>query len=581
MVTYSDRVVLFTKMSRCKMVYGLLVFCLSSIGFVAAMDRTCEPIRIDTCYDIGYNITGMPNLVGHELQQDAQLQLQTFTPLIQYGCSSRLRFFLCSVYVPMCTEKVPVPIGPCRTLCEDVRDKCQPVLQEFGFPWPPGLNCSKFPPQNNDKHMCMEGPADQKGPDSNMRIRNRNSRPSILRNHQEMRTYIERKAPYNKIMNQHYGLCKKFRHSDHYYYINRTERCAVECKANIIFSQENKYFADLWLAVWSVLCFLCTLFNILIVLVGEYRFRYPEGVIVFISCCFNACAIAYLIRIFAGRYPTSCHMDPQHNVAILIQEGLDNVTCTIIFVILYFFKTATDGWWVILCITWYLTNNQKWRHERMLRFSSHFHLFAWGIPCILTIIILVTSIIDADELIGSCYVGNQSRENLLKFVIVPSFLYIATGLIFLFLSHLPVRPTKEVYNQVQTNPIPPRVPENLDSVTSATGIFMYLYVLPACCVLGADIYQFMNREAWFAADTKYGPVVEIFSLKLFMLQIMGIASCLVIFSTDATKRAYRRIKLTRQKKPVPSYLRVNPQLMNASTRSKRSVSSKANSETIV
>ena len=48
--------------------------------------RTCEPIKLDLCRSIGYTQTSMPNLVGHDLQKDAQLQLQTFTPLIQYGC---------------------------------------------------------------------------------------------------------------------------------------------------------------------------------------------------------------------------------------------------------------------------------------------------------------------------------------------------------------------------------------------------------------------------------------------------------------------------------------------------------------
>jgi len=70
------------------------------------VQRTCEPIRVELCAGIGYNVTGYPNLVGHELQGDAEITLRTFAPLIQYGCSTRLLFFLCSVYVPMCTEKV-------------------------------------------------------------------------------------------------------------------------------------------------------------------------------------------------------------------------------------------------------------------------------------------------------------------------------------------------------------------------------------------------------------------------------------------------------------------------------------------
>lgn len=54
-------------------------------------EMTCDPIRISMCQDLGYNVTKMPNLVGNVLQSDAELQLTTFTPLIQYGCSSQLK----------------------------------------------------------------------------------------------------------------------------------------------------------------------------------------------------------------------------------------------------------------------------------------------------------------------------------------------------------------------------------------------------------------------------------------------------------------------------------------------------------
>lgn len=36
----------------------------------------------------------------------------------------------------MCTDKVPIPIGPCGSMCLSVKRKCLPVLHEFGFIWP-------------------------------------------------------------------------------------------------------------------------------------------------------------------------------------------------------------------------------------------------------------------------------------------------------------------------------------------------------------------------------------------------------------------------------------------------------------
>ena len=75
--------------------------------------------------------------------------------LYRYGCSSQLKLFLCSAYVPMCTDKVAQPIGPCRDLCQSVRSRCEPVLVEFGFTWPASLDCNLFHPENNHLHMCI------------------------------------------------------------------------------------------------------------------------------------------------------------------------------------------------------------------------------------------------------------------------------------------------------------------------------------------------------------------------------------------------------------------------------------------
>lgn len=103
---------------------------------------TCQPITVPLCKNLAYTETAMPNVLGHTLQADANLQIQTFAPLIQVGCSPHLTQFLCSVYTPECVEGRPQP--PCRMLCETVKSSCEPVLNRHELLWPEALKCEAF-----------------------------------------------------------------------------------------------------------------------------------------------------------------------------------------------------------------------------------------------------------------------------------------------------------------------------------------------------------------------------------------------------------------------------------------------------
>lgn len=105
-------------------VAALLLLCglVAPLGGVRAFgddveEMTCDPIRISMCQDLGYNVTKMPNLVGNVLQSDAELQLTTFTPLIQYGCSSQLK-------VGWLGESVGVWVGGREHRSEATRTDC-------------------------------------------------------------------------------------------------------------------------------------------------------------------------------------------------------------------------------------------------------------------------------------------------------------------------------------------------------------------------------------------------------------------------------------------------------------------------
>lgn len=323
---------------RCVMysVYLVPVIIVLTVKGEAATLRTCEPIRVELCWGLGYNVTGMPNLVGHEIQGDADFTLQTFSPLIQYGCSAQLHFFLCSVYVPMCTEKVASPIGPCRRLCESVRARCYPVLQGFGFPWPAALNCSKFPVENNHEHMCMEGPGEVGvGPRTGL-VPSDAATPAVSRIPSAPRT-------------SSVTPCSRYVRHNRYVYVNRTRRCNPLCDADVLFESPDKYLAEVWLSVWAGLCFISSLIAVLTFLVdsggGQARFRYPERPLAFLALCYNLASVGWGVRAAAGRTAVACSPDTQNPSRLLLsQDGHINANCAVVFLLLYYFGTAAAVW---------------------------------------------------------------------------------------------------------------------------------------------------------------------------------------------------------------------------------------------
>ncbi|XP_026172379.1 uncharacterized protein LOC113136117 [Mastacembelus armatus] len=100
---------------------------------------TCQTISVPVCRDLDYTETVLPNILGHRTQEEAGLAVHQFYPLIKTECSPHMKPFLCSVYTPECVSGKPRP--PCRTLCEQARAGCQPLMNKFYFEWPEDLKC--------------------------------------------------------------------------------------------------------------------------------------------------------------------------------------------------------------------------------------------------------------------------------------------------------------------------------------------------------------------------------------------------------------------------------------------------------
>ncbi|KFO23478.1 Frizzled-10 [Fukomys damarensis] len=499
----------------------------------------------------------MPNLMGHENQREAAIRLHEFAPLVEYGCHGHLRFFLCSLYAPMCTEQVSAPIPACRVMCEQARLKCSPIMEQFHFRWPDSLDCGRLPSQNDPNYLCMEAPSN--GSDEPTRGAglfpplSRPQRPPGGGAHEH---------PAQDGAAARVGCDNPGK----FHRVEKSASCAPLCMpgVDVYWSRADKRFAVVWLAVWAVLCFFSSSFTVLTFLIDPARFRYPERPIIFLSVCYCVYSVGYIIRLFAGAESIACDRDSGQ--LYVIQEGLESTGCTLVFLVLYYFGMASSLWWVVLTLTWFLAAGKKWGHEAIEANSSYFHLAAWAIPAVKTILILVMRRVAGDELTGLCYVGSMDANALTGFVLVPLVCYLVVGTSFILSGFVALFHIRRVMKTGGENT------DKLEKLMVRIGVFSVLYTVPATCVIACYCYECLNTEHWKALAAQHRcrmdnqtrtldclmaasiPAVEIFMVKVSMLLVVGITSGVWIW-TSKTLQSWqqvcsRRLKRKSRRKPA-------------------------------
>ncbi|XP_065903000.1 insulin-like growth factor 1 receptor [Dysidea avara] len=121
----------------------------------------CQQHVLTQCSGLNYS-TALRNFRGQSNPTDIENEFLQFEILFRYNCSNALLVLLCSVYAPICIsdhDGKSVILKPCRNLCEHVYDGCTLIFQEFNYPWPVFLECSKFPSRNDSDEPCF-GPPD-------------------------------------------------------------------------------------------------------------------------------------------------------------------------------------------------------------------------------------------------------------------------------------------------------------------------------------------------------------------------------------------------------------------------------------
>ncbi|XP_066958454.1 frizzled-5-like [Macrobrachium rosenbergii] len=515
-----------------------------------AKESRCEEITIPMCRSIGYNYTSMPNQFNHDSQDEAGLEVHQFWPLVEIMCSPDLKFFLCSVYAPICIEDYDKPLPACRSVCERAKAGCAPIMQQYGFKWPERMDCSKLPEYGDTMNLCMdkrngsapeeERPKNYGNLDKKCRGKNSKYCPKPTRKDTCkctcQRHLISLDASYRQ-----FGPNRNESFS-----VGSVPDCALPCHG-IYFSEDERTFAQFWIATWAILCCVSTLTTITTFLIDMDRFKYPERPIIFLSGCYFMVSVGYIIRMVAGHSEVACDGDMIiYNYHLVRHNPYGSGLCTTVFLLIYFFGMASSIWWVVLAFTWFLAAGLKWGNEAIAGYSTWFHLAAWLLPTIQSITVLALAAVDGDSVAGICYVGNQDIGNLRGFVLSPLFVYLVLGSCFLlagFVSLFRIRNVIKQQGRTKT--------EKLEKLMIRIGVFSVLYTVPATIVIGCYFYEQMYVEDWqdslvcpCSAHQGERPDYSVLMLRYFMTLVVGITAGFWIWSgktLDSWRRFYQRV----------------------------------------
>uniref|UniRef100_A0A0N5A222 Frizzled-4 n=1 Tax=Parastrongyloides trichosuri TaxID=131310 RepID=A0A0N5A222_PARTI len=311
-----------------------------------------------------------------------------------------------------------VAIGPCRAICREVHEKCEPVLRDFSLTWPAVLNCSKYPLENGYRNEVCMGELSSKEDDTIITEKDMDSE-----NDDELMSFSKPSTI------QSNKKCDP----DTHVYINKTNRCASQCYAfESVQQQELEEYARSTLAIFSFISLCISISTTFIAMIWKCNKMNYFNYSMFFSIVFFA--LAGFVKLLNIQFRDSISCTTYNYISIIVVPELHHIPCVLIAILTYYFGTTARLWSIVACFAWKRSLNINSKNEDKVE-KNKFKFRTATIACTssfpVILLILMTKSTNVDLTTGLCNVtpGYSNLQNLFNSL---------REIIFLIFSLLPI-----------------------------------------------------------------------------------------------------------------------------------------------
>nr|CDO67911.1 Frizzled C SciFzdC [Sycon ciliatum] len=523
--------------------------------------RACRTFDdVPLCYErIGYNRTRWPNTLEENLPLVVNKRLDDMKPLVQTHCHPWLFAFLCFIHVPHCTpdmdpfRQLPIShvVGPCRQLCELVRDACLPYIRAFqrNMTWPDHLyDCSKlishpgqcFMPHSHSNETVIPTGWDI-GP--HIQVEFSDIPPTALPT-----TTFTATCPGGSAVDKSW------------YRFGGQRYCGQSCTRDTMYTERDRdvIMPAVFLAI-AILSVLALLISLVSFVADLKNFLSPEWGVLLINVCGMVAGITQLIAVTTKLIGHNQSCDSTSDAVYQGMGGesrLPPVACLLTFFLTYFTGVLALFTWFKLSVFWLVTVMAT--RKTIRKIDTYLTIPAtaivWLVPTALTVAVFLLQKIDGGLLTGACSVGSYNINALLNFVICPVSAVSIAVLFCLFVGwrvlllqrHYAAlaspRSNATATTESSTAPI-------LGSAAQAAGLgdeqyrlrferigkFCVLLLVPAVGYLTTLLYEYVEQDEWqltAVACAEDGdspgctggrhPLLSVFGIRYFMALLIAL-----------------------------------------------------------